>query len=307
MLNSETHWNIQEKYRESISLIIIFSLGYSLITNFFDKGNYFANIENSYSQIYFIFVVPAIIFAVGLWFNKFHTWIYSIGITSIPIGATISIERVSVYLGPNNHPDALKWALTTVFPFLLILFSLVVVTLKQKIESGSNFRIERVSAIIGFVLSILLLWGEFLPWVRTVYKSTSANWKFNGSGTQTLIEECCYMTSFPGVDLVKIILPILFLAILFLIRVLGYTVPNLMFSGSLVWCFQEGIDFLTGLGAQPSESNANWTVEDIATYGLSLETQGMFGGYLFVFAFLGVLVALLLPRVLTGRQLSENH
>jgi hypothetical protein len=258
-----------------------------------------------------MYAVPSIIFAIGLWMNSFYPWIYSIGVTAIPIGALISQERISIYftsLDEINFPDeSSKWLLSAVAPFFIILISILVITIKQSVKFMGNQTVERISGIIGFLLSVLLLWGEFLPWVKSVYKATSTQWQFKGSGTQLLIEECCYMNSFELVDAIKIILPITFIALLFLSRVLGYGIPTLMFASGLVWCFQESIDFLTGLGIQSPLENTNWTSQEVETYGLSHLKEGMLGGYLFVFSLIGVVITLLIPRVYAGRNLSEKR
>jgi hypothetical protein len=250
-----------------------------------------------------MFALPALVFAIGIWLDTFKIWIYSIGVTSVPIGIAITVERFDVYFDATNRSsENLTWLLATFLPLVFIILGLVIIAAAQSIESIANEKSERISAVLGLLLSVLLLWGEFLPWIKTVSQATSNQWTFKGSGTQILINECCYLTSFGLVQSLKIIIPISFLGALFLIRVLGYGVPGLMFASGLVWCFQEGIDFLSGLGVQTDLTNTSWTQEDIDAYGLSQKIEGLFGGYLFIFSFVGILITLLIPRVLTGKR-----
>ena len=311
MLQLNSDWQVNSRYREFVSLIIVVCIGFSLTQNFFDKGNYLVNLDKGYAQIYFMFAIPSIIFAIGLWLNRFYSWVYSFGVTSIPIGALVSQERISEFFSDLNNAkfqdSSLIWTITTVVPFVIILLSIVVLTMKQAVKFESNQIVERVSGVIGFLLSILLLWGEFLPWDRSIYKATSKQWTFQGSGNQLLVKECCYMTSYDLATSLKIILPIIFLAGLFLLQLIGFRLPTLMFSSGLVWCFQESLQFLTGLGIQDPLENTSWTSQQIETNGLSYLIEGMFGGYLFVFSFIGLIVTLLLPRVLTGRNFSDKH
>jgi hypothetical protein len=161
--------------------------------------------------------------------------------------------------------------------------------------------LDRILGVVGLVLTLLMFWGQYLPWNRSIYSSTNSNWRFEGSGSQVYIRECCYLTEFSWAEGLIVSIPFFFLMLLFVLRVLGFKISNLAFLGLILWSIFEVVNLLEDIGLQDPVTDAGWSASDVSKNGLTYEIEIMFGGYLFMGALIGLVITLLLPRVLKGR------
>jgi hypothetical protein len=195
------------------------------------------------------------------------------------------------------------WAICLILPFITLLSFSYLTNSHREFQIQPNTRNERLTSLFGLLLTILLLIGDFLPWDRDIYRAGGTTWRFKGSGTRVLIKDCCYLTANSFSSILTVLIPILGLAGFFLLRLLGI---HILASASIVgifWTFQESINFLSHLGAQKPPST--WSQADIDANSLTATKVGLPGGYLFILATIAICVVLLLPRVLSGRNIKS--
>jgi hypothetical protein len=303
MSNLLIDWTVFKYLRE---LCVFAIVAPSLVLSTFNLGEWkylLASIEDPVIQQYLIFVLFAFAFSYYLLKNLYRSWLlfYGLGLSFIGFAQVLSLiysweERLRE--GGINYIYLSLWTL----PVLGVSAATALIWRQQDLQIPMNSKTDRLISMSGLLLTIVLMFAEFLPWVRDIYKATSSTWEFKGSGSKTLIQECCYLTEY-GLNIsLQIYLPLVGLGLLFLISILGFQVPNISFLPSLGWCIQESIDFFTSLGVQ--EPIDTWSEKEVIDNGLTHSTEGLFGGYLFVSCVLALISILLIPRVLNGRTTS---
>lgn len=292
-------WIISESLRLLLSALIILPI---VILSFFNIGlnrYLFSRLEDQWIQEYLIYAFLAVAFSYFLSKGLYRKWLMFYGIGLSFIGMKHVVFNVYVFSDASLFTSDYVYLLLTFLPIVSVITTTVLIWHQQGLETSSNSRSERIIAAFGAIITLVLMLAEFLPWVREISKSTSDTWEFQGSGTNVLIKECCYVSELDLAQTLIIYLPLVGLGVLFVIATLGYRVSGLAFIPSLIWCIQESLDFLTSLGLQnPLEI---WTNQEIREYGLSNLKEGLFGGYLFVGASVCFAILLLVPRVINGQ------
>jgi hypothetical protein len=309
-VRNEQEWNIRKNIREGFSILLFVVLLYSLTNIPGDSASFVEQLTNRQTQSQFLFTIFSFIFCLSLISKRFKIWIFWLGISVLPVGIGLILGRLDALLlnlDSANSPEYTTWFLAGLVSVILIVFINVMMFVKQSITFQSNSPAERASAVLGVLFASLMLLGEYLPWSRSIYTSTNANWTFKGSGTQRYVEECCYMSDYSFLYASGIVLPIVGLFVFFIFRILGYQVPNLTFISILAWGILSGIRYLGDTGIQDPTSVSNWTAEQISSNGLTYKIEAMLGGYLFIFSLLGVAITLLVPRVIYGRNVIREN
>jgi len=293
-------WILPFSVRSALGALIFFPV---LLLSFFTIGlmeAFFANLQEQWVQEYLLFALLAFVFSYFLLIGPFRTWIFFYGIGLIFIGLSHIVLYLEIFTAISK-PYASDYVHFTLYslPVASLIISTVLIWRQQEIQTFTNSLRERVFAALGLLIALTLMVAEFFPWVKDTSKAVSQSWEFEGSGTNTLIKECCYVSDFEFELAMVIYLPLVGLAVLFLISSLGFRITAQAFMPSLIWCVQESLDFLTSLGVQdPLEI---WTSQQIRESGLSRLREGLFGGYLFVGTSVCFAILLLIPRVINGQ------
>ena len=294
-------WTIYKSTRETFAILICFPLVITLFVKIGDWDYLFARIGDPFVQQYFLFVILLLVYVYYLLKKLYRDWLlfYGLGLSTLGIAQILYFFRYPEENLANGNIDYF-YALLLFIPCIILMISLVVIIKQQDFATIKNSSVERIISMIGLIITFVLMFAEFLPWERNILKATSETWKFNGSGTNTLIEECCYVTEYGINGSLQIYIPLIGLGFLFLSSTLGYRISTFSFVPNVVWCVQESIDFLTNLGVQ--DPLDTWTKAEVDANGLSRTSEGIFGGYLFVIATFLLLLIMLIPRVLSGKK-----
>lgn len=300
MSNSYSEWTIYRYPRQSLALLIVLPTLVLSVFKIGDWDNLFARLDDQFVQEYLIFAGLAFVFSYFLIKNLYRSWLLFYGITTSLIGVSHLLYFIKFWEENTKQGGTDYFYAALLFsPLLALALATLLIWRQQDLNIPVNSRSDRLLAVAGLLISVILMIAEFLPWVRQISRATSDTWKFNGSGTKNLIEECCYVTDFGLNSSLQIYLPLIGLSALFLISSLGYQISNIAFLPSIFWCVQEGLDFLTSLGIQDPLSV--WTKKEIEENGLTYRVEGLFGGYLFIAGVISLLILVLVPRVLSGR------
>jgi hypothetical protein len=297
-------WIISESIRLLLSASIILPI---LILSFFNVGlnrNLFARLQVQWIQEYLIYAVLAVAFSYFLLRGAFRNWVLFYGIGLSFIGLKHIVFNVYVFSDSQLITSDYAYLILMFLPIVSVITATVLIWRLQGLETSNNSRGERIIAAIGTIVTLVLMFAQFLPWARDISKATSNTWEFQGSGTKVLIKECCYASELDLAQNLTVYLPLVGLSLLFVIAALGYRVSGPAFIPSLIWCLEESLFFLTSIGLQdPLEI---WTSQQIRENGLSSLREGLFGGYLFVGTSVCFAILLLIPRVING-QPSMNQ
>ena len=306
----DSEWKLSTRYREVLASLILIPVGYTFLKDPFLSGTILSNLKTNTGQIFMQFLISASLFGYGILQDKPKEWIFWAGVSGIPTGVVLVIDRVTwiaQYADVSLDGEYLQLvAASGVVPVISLAGTVLYLFLSRDVQLESNRLVERFSAIAGLIFTLMMLWGQYLPWERRVFSSTNSNWKFKGSGSQLLIEECCYLTGSGWNEGLLKVIPLVFLLAFLLLRVLGYHFSNLGFLGLLLWGIFETVGVVDGTGLQDPKL-AGWSEAEISSYGLRYEIEIAFGGYLFAFAFVGLILILLLPRAIQGRTTNSSH
>ena len=303
-MRHSSEWQLRKSYREYLALAIVLSIGYVAFKDPLLGGSIVTNLNYRTPQIFVIFSISALIFAYGVTKNEFKEWTFWAGVSASPTGIVLAISRVGKvieYAGDSLQDKFINSAVLCIFSVVAIVVALTYFFIKQAIRIGNNTMLDRILSVVGLVFTLLMFWGQYLPWNRSIYSATNTNWKFEGSGSQVYIKECCYLTEFGWTEGLMAAIPLLFLLLLFVLRVFGFKISNLGILGLILWGVFEVVNLLEDIGFQDPVNDAGWSASDVSTNGLTYEIEIMFGGYLFMGALIGLVITLLLPRVLKGR------
>jgi len=298
-------WQLRKSIREYLAIAIVLSIGYTALNDPYIGAGLLSNLGSRNVQYLLIFSVSAFLFSYGLLNKEFKEWTFWAGVSGIPVGLGLAVSRVGRVIENTDsslEDKILNWAILGIFPVVVILVMLGFLYLKQSISIGNNSILDRALGVVGLVLTLIMFWGQYLPWNRQIYSATNSNWQFTGSGSQVYIRECCYLIDYGWTDGLKIVIPLISLLALFVLKVLGFKISNLGFLGLILWGGFEIVNLLDEIGFQDPVKDAGWTSSEVSSNGLTFEIELMFGGYLFMGAFIGLVITLLLPRVLNGRE-----
>lgn len=304
MNSSLSEWLVYRHLRELLSGFIVAPI---LILSVFKIGEwdyFFSRLDDPFVQEYLILAALSFIFAYFLLNNLYRSWLLFYGFGISLIGVTHFLYYIK-YWDENTKQGGTDYFYAAMLfsPIVCVVSATFLIWRQQDLNIQENTKSERLTAVIGLALSLILMIAEFLPWVREISKATSDSWNFKASGSNILIRDCCYITELGLNVSLQIYLPLIGISALFLIVSLGYRISNIAFLPLLVWCLQEIIDFLTTLGIQNPEDV--WTKKEIEDNGLTSRNEGLFGGYLFVAGAIIIALLLLIPRVINGKNQSK--
>lgn len=299
-------WCVFEEVRFSLAALIFVPVTILCVFNIGDWDYFFSRLEDQSVQEYLIYASLAFVYAFRLIKREFQSWIFFYGISIVFIGLSHTVQIIYVF-DDNSRRWASDYVYATLYslPAISVLIATLLTLRQQDLRISINARSERVIMMFGLLVTAVLMIAEFFPWVRNTYRATSDTWTFQATGTKTSISDCCYVTEFDLSGIFSIYLPLVGLGLIFFISTLGYHVAIKAFLPGMVWCLQETLVFFTRLGKQdPLEI---WTEKQVSENGLSVLTEGLFGGYLFTAAFVCLTLILLLPIVIAGRSSVPNR
>lgn len=304
-MESISEWQIKKSIREYFAIAILLSIGYTAFNDPVIGSELFSNLTSRSVQFLLMFSFSAILFGYGLVKTEFKEWTFWVGVSGIPAGLGLAVSRIGRVIENTDtslEGELINWAILGVFPVAAVIGVVAFLFVKQSVVIGNNSMLDRILGVVGLVFTLVMFWGQYLPWNRNIYSATNSNWNFKGSGSQVYIKECCYLTDFGWTEGLKVAIPLLSLTALFVIRILGFKISNLGFLGLILWGIIEVLNLLDDIGFQDPVRDAGWTSSEVSANGLTYEIEMMFGGYLFMSAFIGLAITLLLPRVLKGRE-----
>lgn len=304
-IDSKEIWAIHRNVRVTLASAMVLPV---LILSLVEIGDWNPMLERlgvSYVNEYLMFTSFIIIIAIFLLKDFYRIWLFYFGFAAIFFVAATFIGYVQ-YWNSDKNRDFVDNVHITLFsiPIVSLAITLEFFWRKQNRLRPENSQSERIMGGLGLITSFVLMIAEFFPWIKSVFKATSETWKFKGSGKNTYIVECCYVTQFDLFGVLRSYIPLIGLVILFLITLLGYRFAILAFTPLVVWCAQKSFDFLVLLGVQ--DPLKIWTKGEVDSNGLSLENEGLFGGFLFLGASIFLILLLLLPRIIGGRSSAQR-